>query len=242
MMGMSGGGGGSIINPTMRQLHMPGNAKSELLSATSSGLSEDVMHPGDVISDMGAVIGCNNNQKTSVQCGSGVGVVTGTTAAGVNVNMHCSSSGAPNGNMMGSSTDMLASFGNTSCNVIGTAPDMSKEVLNQDSRTHSHQGGVAQMEWSKIQHQFFEERLKGQAQTSHWNCSTTTANPFWIWWKLVKQPGATPARSTSSLPLHPEICVSTNSHSIAQSLESKQSISPVTADNRSSHGIADQLS
>nr|AAL91368.1 legless [Drosophila melanogaster] len=161
MMGMSGGGGGSIINPTMRQLHMPGNAKSELLSATSSGLSEDVMHPGDVISDMGAVIGCNNNQKTSVQCGSGVGVVTGTTAAGVNVNMHCSSSGAPNGNMMGSSTDMLASFGNTSCNVIGTAPDMSKEVLNQDSRTHSHQGGVAQMEWSKIQHQFFEERLKG---------------------------------------------------------------------------------
>ncbi|EDX15202.1 GD24382 [Drosophila simulans] len=75
--------------------------------------------------------------------------------------MHCSSSGAPNGNMMGNSTDMLASFGNTSCNAIGTAPDMSKDVLNQDSRTHSHQGGVAQMEWSKIQHQFFEERLKG---------------------------------------------------------------------------------
>ncbi|EDX15203.1 GD24381 [Drosophila simulans] len=46
LMGMSGGGSGSIINTTMRQQHMPGNAKSELLSATSSGLSEDVMHPG----------------------------------------------------------------------------------------------------------------------------------------------------------------------------------------------------
>ncbi|XP_043657353.1 protein BCL9 homolog [Drosophila teissieri] len=161
MMGMPSGG--SIINATIRQLHMTGNAKSDLLSGTSSGLSEDVMLPGDVISDMGPVMGCNNSQKNSVQCGSGVGVVavTGTTVAGINVNMHCSSSGAPNGNIMGSSTDILASFGNTSCNVIGTAPDMSKEVLNQDSLTHSHQGGVAQMEWSKIQQQFFEERLKG---------------------------------------------------------------------------------
>ncbi|EDV45248.2 uncharacterized protein Dere_GG16448 [Drosophila erecta] len=163
MMGMSSGGSGSIINPTMRQLNMTGSAKSEILSGTSSGLSEDVMLQGDVISDMGAVMGCNISQKTSVQCGSGVGVatVTGTTVAGINVNMHCSSSGASNGNMMGSSTEMLASFGNTSCNVIGTAPDMSKEGLNQDGLTHSHQGGVAQMEWSKIQQQFYEDRLKG---------------------------------------------------------------------------------
>jgi len=164
MMGMPGGGG-SIINPQLRQMQIPGNVKPELLTGTGSGLPEEVMLPGDVISDINAVMGCNNSQKISLQCGSGggAGPVTGTSAGAINVNMHCSSSAASNGNMMGSSTDMLASFGNTNCNVnvIGSVPDMAKELSGQDSLSHPHQGGVAQMEWSKIQQQFFEERLKG---------------------------------------------------------------------------------
>ncbi|XP_044251279.1 protein BCL9 homolog [Drosophila takahashii] len=164
MMGMPGGGG-SIINPQMRQMHMPGNVKPELLAGNNSGLPEEVMLPGDVISDINAVMGCNSSQKSSLQCGSGVGpgAGPGTSAGAINSSMHCSSSAAPNGSMMGSSADMLASFGNTSCNanVIGSVPDMSKELSSQDGLSHSHQGGVAQMEWSKIQQQFFEERLKG---------------------------------------------------------------------------------
>ncbi|XP_050742973.1 protein BCL9 homolog [Drosophila biarmipes] len=162
MMGIPGGGG-SIINSQLRQMHMPGNAKQELSTGTSSGLPEEVMLPVDVISDINSAMGCNNSQKSSLQCGSGgaAGPVTGTSTGAINVNMHCSSSVTSSGNMMGSSTNMLASFGNTNCNVnvIGSVPDMSKELSGQDSLLHPLQG--TQIEWSKIQQQFFEERIKG---------------------------------------------------------------------------------
>lgn len=132
--GGSGGGGGSIINPQMRQL----KPEHHIMS------TEDVLLPGDGLTDIGSVIGCG--QKNNIQCGgpgSGVEGVTGGTPT--------------NSNLMVNSTDLMASFGN----------DISKELLsNQEpnlTQPHSHQpgGGMAQMEWSKIQQQFFEERLKG---------------------------------------------------------------------------------
>ncbi|XP_017051380.1 protein BCL9 homolog [Drosophila ficusphila] len=157
---------GNIINPQMRQMHLPGSVKTELLTGTSSTLSEEVILPGDVISDIGPGMGCSNNQKSSLQCGPGVGAgaATGNSGGGNNVNMHCSTTSSANGSMIAGSTEMLASFGNTSCNVnpIGSLPDMPKELSAQDGLPHPHQGGVAQMEWSKIQQQFFEERSKGK--------------------------------------------------------------------------------
>ncbi|KAH8283419.1 hypothetical protein KR054_012257 [Drosophila jambulina] len=127
--GTGGGVGGSTINSQMRQL------KPEHHIMTT----EDVLLPGDVISDIGSVIGCG--QKSNLPCG-GPGSESGVEGVGGLVN----------------STELLASFGN----------DISKELLsNQEpniTQPHPHQpgggGGMAHMEWSKIQHQFFEDRLK----------------------------------------------------------------------------------
>ncbi|XP_041632570.1 protein BCL9 homolog [Drosophila kikkawai] len=128
--GAGGGGGGSIINSQMRQL------KPEHHIITT----DDVLLPGDVISDIGSVIGCG--QKSNLQCG-GPGSGSGVEGVGGMVN----------------STDLISSFGN----------DISKELLsNQEpnlTQPHAHQpgggGGMAHMEWSKMQHQFFDDRLKG---------------------------------------------------------------------------------
>ncbi|KAH8252403.1 hypothetical protein KR038_005602, partial [Drosophila bunnanda] len=136
IMGMPGAGGGGgtsagggpIINSQMRQL----KPEHHIMN------TEDVLLPGDVISDMGSVIGCG--QKSNLPCagpGSGSGV---EGVGGVNSN------------------ELMASFGN----------DISKELLsNQEpnlTQPHPHQpgggAGMAHIEWSKIQHQFFEDRLK----------------------------------------------------------------------------------
>ncbi|KAH8269775.1 hypothetical protein KR018_001478 [Drosophila ironensis] len=155
--------GGSLINPQLRQMHMPGNVKSEQINSQGSGLTEDVLLPVDVMADIGSVMGCNNTQKNSLQCGPNT-TVSATTANSINVNMQCSTSGAPNNNLIGNSAELLPPFGNTSCNVniVGSGTDVSKNLLNPEGLPHvQHTQGVAQMEWSKIQQQFFEERLKG---------------------------------------------------------------------------------
>ncbi|EDW34872.1 GL18147 [Drosophila persimilis] len=166
MMSMAGGGsagaGATIVNPQMRHMHLPGNMKPEHI--TGPGLSEEVLLPGDVMTDMGTAM-CNSGQKNSLQCGPAPGVTPVTGAGSINVNMQGPNSGAPNGNLIGNSSDLLGSFGNTNCGIgiIGTGPDMSKGMPNQlqDGLSQAPQAGMAQMEWSKIQQQFFEERLKG---------------------------------------------------------------------------------
>ncbi|XP_022217425.2 protein BCL9 homolog [Drosophila obscura] len=167
MMSIPGGGsagaGSPIVNPQMRHMHLPGNMKPEHI--TGSGLSEDVLLAGDAMSEMGTAM-CNSGQKNSLQCGPAPGATPVTGAGSINVNMQCPNSGAPNGNLIANSSDLLGNqFGNPNCGIgiIGNGPDMSKGMPNQlqDGLSQAPQAGMAQMEWSKIQQQFFEERLKG---------------------------------------------------------------------------------
>ncbi|XP_020809890.1 protein BCL9 homolog [Drosophila serrata] len=129
--GATGAAGGSIINSQMRQL------KPEHHIMTT----EDVLLPGDVISDMGSVIGCG--EKSNLPCGGpGSGSGSGVEAVRGMVN----------------SNELMASFGN----------DISKDLLSNQEQSltqpHPHQpgggAGIAHMEWPKIQQQFFEDRLK----------------------------------------------------------------------------------
>ncbi|XP_043069404.1 protein BCL9 homolog isoform X1 [Drosophila bipectinata] len=154
MIGASGSGVGSVINPQLRQMTLPGTIKPELISGQPSGITEDAILPIDVMADIGSVMACNNSQKNSLQCGPGSGVssATGGSANTMSVNMQSSLN----------STDLLPPFGNTSCSasVIGSGTDMPKNITNQEGLNQGLQTGVTQMEWSKLQQQFFDERLK----------------------------------------------------------------------------------
>ncbi|EDV33700.2 uncharacterized protein Dana_GF23421, isoform C [Drosophila ananassae] len=155
MIGVSGSGVSSMINPQMRQMPLLGTVKPELISGQAKGIAEDVILPIDVMADIGSVMGCNNNQKNSLQGGSGSGVssATGGSANTMNVNIQSSLN----------STDLLPPFGNTTCSAssVGSGTDIPKNVTNQEGLNQGHQTGVTQMEWSKLQQQFFDERLKG---------------------------------------------------------------------------------
>lgn len=152
MIGVSGSGISSIINPQIRQMPLSGTVKPELISGQASGIAEDGILPIDVIADIGSVIGCNNSQKNSLQGGPGSGVSSVTGGSANAINMQNSSN----------STDLLQPFGNTTCSAsgIGSGSDIPKNVTNQEGHTQGHQTGVTQMEWSKLQQQFFDERLK----------------------------------------------------------------------------------
>ncbi|BFG06762.1 protein BCL9 homolog [Drosophila madeirensis] len=158
----SAGTGPPIVNPQMRHMHMSGNIKPEHI--TGSGLSEEVLLPGDVMTDMGSTMS-SSGQKHSLQGGPAPGATPVTGAGSINVNMQCPNSGATNGNLMANSSDLLGPFGNPNCGIgiIGSGPEMSKGMPNQllDGLSQAPQAGMAQMEWSKIQQQFFEDRLKG---------------------------------------------------------------------------------
>ncbi|XP_030379735.1 protein BCL9 homolog [Scaptodrosophila lebanonensis] len=180
IMSMGGGGPGGpgptmvnpALNPQMRQMQSnllaQNSQKSEHVPAT---LGEDVLLPGDVMSDMGPGMPCNSGPKSGcgggpvnapggLQCGPG-GVMNVNVANIVGNNIQCPGGGGPGGNLMTNSPEIMGAFGSTNCGVIGgggPGGDMNKNVPNPDGMP---QVGMAQMEWSKIQHQFFEERLKG---------------------------------------------------------------------------------
>ncbi|ACY70529.1 hypothetical protein DVIR88_6g0066 [Drosophila virilis] len=173
MMSMPGGG---ATNAQMRQMQLQMQAAQKSQDHMPVQLGEDVLMPlpADVIGEIGAVMSCNSGQKNNLSCGPQTTAPTAAAASGgpvaggpgggggMNVNMNVGMQCSNNPNLMADSPEMMGGFGNTNC-VMGIgvgAGAGDKGGIGSQEAMPLPQGGMAPMEWTKIQQQFFEERLK----------------------------------------------------------------------------------
>ncbi|EDV90983.1 protein BCL9 homolog [Drosophila grimshawi] len=141
---MSGAGGAAAASAgQMRQLQLQQQLQHQAAAVAAAAQKtqenvhltgeNEVLLPSDVIAEMCGTKNSNsnnNNNNNNMTAAS----TTGTTTAG-NVNMNLMSNNSP---------ELIANFNNSNC------------VLNMDKEENA----LTPMEWTKIQQQFFEERLK----------------------------------------------------------------------------------
>ncbi|KAL9873505.1 BCL9 domain-containing protein legless isoform 2-T3 [Glossina fuscipes fuscipes] len=123
-----------------------------------------------------------------------VPIITGSSASNiVNNSMVCSVSANdindPNGGGMPNNSDLLTSFGQN----FPSVNDTNKHMANAHSEM-VQAGSIAQIEWSKLQQPFYEERLKGNVPDLTCNAlsnPSTRANPVSM--NLTSRPNTTTA-------------------------------------------------
>jgi len=183
MINMPHGASNTQMHRQMQQMQQQMQTqKSDHMPGVQLGAAEDVLMPmplplpTDVIGEIGAVISCNSGPKSNLSCGSTT-ATTGTPGGGpgaaaavlninMNVGMQCpgaqSASPSQNVNLLANSSEITGPFGNTAnCGMMGVGVGIGTGGQTGDKVESLPQSGMTQMEWTKIQQQFFEDRLKG---------------------------------------------------------------------------------
>ncbi|KAH8272506.1 hypothetical protein KR044_012142, partial [Drosophila immigrans] len=150
---------------TPQQMRQQMHQKSEHIQLGT----EDVLMPmplsADVIGDIGAVVACS--QKNNLSCEGVASTTAGAAPGGAGGGTgSLANNVTQNANLLGTnSPEIMAAFGNSNChnmmNVGGVGIGVS--VGDKGDGLPSSQAGnqMTQMEWTKMQQHFFEERLKG---------------------------------------------------------------------------------